>query len=186
MENNYTEQIITLWQTTNLNQTEIAEKIGCTRSHVSWVVDKHSLKEKYSRPEKLPFNVKAIEGLTDEEIAEKFDLSLIGASNRRKKLGLSKVRPIDLTRRRNGLTQSLFGYDAGPKFTEYFLGVIDNLTNRQKTIIINFYITPKLEFLSENINNDSTRVYLTQIRKMLKLKLKDENLEQLLEQGVIV
>lgn len=189
MQNNISEKrlerVLHLWETTDWTQTRIAEEVGCSRSNVSYLLNKHYDGETTRPTKSIVLN--GVEGLTDEEIAELYSISVKSAAKKRREINLPKVKPIDVSKRRNLLCRILFGngWRPGINFTHYFITACKELTPKQAQYFIEFYIQGKIEFLSENVNSDSRRIYLSSVRQSLKDIVKKYPKKEFVEGGVI-
>ena len=155
------EIIYQLRQTEKLKQREIAELMGVTKSAISLILVAAGLGGSLKHPELE--NKELFQTMSDEELAERYNIPMYLIKKARRTLGLKTVK-IHVGARRAELAEFLFGAGCkpGPSFFETVKIVAqETLTPRRAELIVTF--------LQGRIDQaDYERVYRSEARRMLK------------------
>lgn len=122
--------------------SRIGDLFKCTRENVRLYLKHAPLDTKGYRHYPELEDPATFEGWDDREIAERLGIAESRVNGARRRLGLKKVQPVDILRRRDYFVQVLFGKSvkASKRFPEFFDLLSVCLTEEQKKVASDFYI----------------------------------------------
>lgn len=144
-----------------LKQREIAELMGITKSAISLVLIPRGLGGHLKYPELE--NKDLFLAMSNEEIADKYNIPLYLVVAARRKLGIKTVT-INVGTRRKELAEFLFGigYEPGPMFTDTIIAIAGTLLTKKRAELITTFLKGRLDQAAYE------RVYRSDARKQLK------------------
>jgi hypothetical protein len=164
----------------NLVYRDIAEIVGTSHETVRLVLTENGLNYPPEYPQLE--NKELFESYEDQIISVAFNIPLTTVAKARKRHGIKKQFYVNFTQRRQKLVEGVFGkgYFPGLNFINYIEEKLSGYTDRQKRIIGSFYMD------GTEITIDNTdKVERTNIKRGLKKDLANENIQELIEKGVL-
>lgn len=166
--------------------TQIANMLGQTRSSISFALRKTGyggrMVQKYPSIKSSDFQI-----MTDEAIAEKFEVSILSVANQRKQLCIKLPRKINLEYRQRLLVEVLFGkgYKPGKRLEDVIKLLVDKLftIQNQRDMILDFYFGGSASSATHKVYRHLLR---QRLKKYICMHITERDIKKFIRQGVLI
>lgn len=122
---------------------------------------------------------------SDEVVALRIKVPISKVAIARRALGIKAPIKVDLDKRREMLSQYLFGKNPGLFFVKFMIEQLKKLSLNKAKLLNDFYLFGSDISLADNLNRDTKRVYRSLAKKELKKLATQYDVNLLIEEGVL-